>query len=129
MNLVLSPRACRFTALPAKSTVYDKLIDKDLLLKGGRLYSTNVCIGDSIQIDIVDKDNILEMGGTPDEPVTVMRGVKEWYLYPGVNDLADNSVKNWVMAGLYIRVIYFSDMAAVDATTVVFNFISFEKID
>lgn len=124
-SLFLSPRALKFTATHGQTTIHDKVLDMELVLRGGVLYCENAALGDNLKLQIIDKDNVLGLGGSSEEPTILGEYVKEWYVMPGIkNELVDVSISQALPAGLYVRVIYES-VGETDVVAIL-NLISYE---
>ena len=123
-NTNLSPRSCLFTAAANSITSEYKLIDTALCFRGGLLFASGSTIGDSIQVKIVDVDNILGYGaGT-----ILATYLKEWLIFPNVvNELVDISISSSIMQGLYFKFEY-TNTHATNNIQVIINLLSYEQI-
>lgn len=117
----ISPVGMLFTATKGQTTSHDKQLTEAYALKGGVMLTKDSEWGDSIKVQVIDKDDILGMGATPEAPIVLKEYVPEWYVMPGkINELVDTSIGTLPAPGLYFRLIYTSVPAAtVDVTGVV----------
>lgn len=85
------------------STNCDIHITDDHVCDGGRIITTGAVLGDTVDIKIVDIDNILGYGAN----VTLKQVVTAWPIYPGSN-IWDFSVSYpaKIYGGLYCRIVY-----------------------
>ena len=114
---------------PAANTTTDCDIPIPFMtvVKGGILFSQNAAIGDYIVVEVIDKDNVLGQGASPENPLVLGQYVYKWYIMPGVpNVLEDISISQALPQGLYFRFTYTS--VGSTAPTVLVNFISYVTI-
>lgn len=127
-NLSLSPRASIFTVPKGTTYNYDKQLDATLVVRGGILFTQDGIVGDSLKVQVIDKDDVLGLGATPGSPIVLGQYVKEWFVMPGIrNELVDISISQTLMAGLYFRYIYTSTSLLVNPT-VILNLLAYEII-
>lgn len=114
-SLTLSPRAVLFTATKNTTTTQDKVLDMDLVLRGGVLFSKDAAMGDSVTVSILD----------PSASVIITEYVKEWFVMPNIpNELEDVSISSVMPAGLIIRIAYTNTSNA--DIPVILNLITYE---
>lgn len=120
---------CPFGAInldmtPNDLTVWDIPLPATCVLRGGTLFSPNAAMGDWISVQVVDKDNVVGAGGTPDDPTILGIYVLSWYIMPGVdNKLEDVSISETLPQGVYVRINYTSVSST--APQVIMNFLSY----
>lgn len=101
---------------PAKnaSTNCDFKVVEDSILDGARLVVSNADDGDTIDIKIIDIDNVLGLGAN----YVVRTVVTDWPLPAGANTWDFNAAyPNKLKDGLYIRVVYKSNASALEPAT------------
>lgn len=100
-----------FSPTKGANTNCDFLITDDHVIDGGRLITTNVILGDAIDAQIIDKDNVMGLGAN-----TVLKTfITDWPLYPGSNIWDFNvNYPAKIFHGLYIRIIYKSIAGLLD---------------
>lgn len=114
------------TTLKKGQTVnWDIQLPQTMTLKGAELFSSNAVLGDWLVVTVVDKDNVLGYGGTPDNPTVLGSYVTSWYIAPGMwNSVEDVSISQPLQQGLYMRISYTSVGSATDPQAIV-NFFSY----
>lgn len=126
-SLVLNPFGAKLTPAAGTTTNCDVVMPANMVLKGGVVFSQNSTIGDSISISVIDKDNILGFGATPESPIVLGVYVISWYIMPGIeNKVEDISISQPMPQGLYLRVAYTS--VGEEAPVVLLNLISYTGI-
>jgi hypothetical protein len=127
-QLSLYPFGTLLNITPNSTNNYDIQIPYTTVLKGGIIYSNDAVIGDNLTISIIDKDNVLGLGGTSDNPIILGEYVQSWYIIPNQeNRLEDISISQSLPQGLYVRVQYTSTSS--NNTKLIFNFIAYKFIE
>lgn len=95
-----------FTATAGTSTAYDYKILEGRLLDGTQIIVKNQAFGDSIDFKVVDVDNIIGYGAG----VVLDTFATGWFIAEDQNDQGQIRLpySAEVIAGLYVRVIYYS---------------------
>jgi len=123
----LRMRGGYFVAAMNAITDYDFEFDQQLALRGGNIFSINSCPGDFVKVFLIDKNNVLGYGGTPEDPTFLVEYVPHLQIYKGIgNEIADVDVSNPIMAGLFMRIQYHSHANATEAAHVQFNLFAYE---
>jgi hypothetical protein len=121
----LSPRGMSFAVPFGTTASFDLELDRIMVLRGGVLFSPNASIGDYINVQVIDKNNVLKFGGTPDQPTVLGQYVTQWYVMPDIpNEVTDVSISQSLPAGVFVRVTYTSVSQSVSPNVIV-NFISY----
>lgn len=83
-----------------------KLTRTNLWISGGQIVYQNVCFGDYVKFQVVDKDNVLGYG----ENFVLNTFVNKWYLDPGKTSqvIASTYAAELKLSGIYLRAIYHS---------------------
>lgn len=100
-----------FSCTKNSTTTHDLLIDSAVgAIRGGLLHVTNSVVGDSVSVDVIDKDDVLGFGGTPSTPIVLATYVNTWMVFPSpsINELMDISIGKVPAPGLYVRLSYTS---------------------
>lgn len=97
-----------FTAVASQTTFFDYLLTELVFARGGVLCSFNAVPGDWISVNVIDKDNVIGLGGTPDNPTILSEYIPKWYVMPGQNIIEDISLSSAIPPGLYFRFTYHS---------------------
>lgn len=122
----LSPRTSRYVGTKNQEVTWDKVLDQTMVVRGGVLFVENACFGDTFKLSVIDKDDVLGYGGTPEDPIVLGDYVKEWSVMPGVkNELVDVSISQPLPAGVYFRMSYGSDAAATEDPKIIVNLIAY----
>jgi hypothetical protein len=123
-SLTLCPFGAMLSPTAGTTTNCDIALPQTMVLRGGVFFSTNAVVGDWISISVVDKDNVLGYGGTPESPTILGTYVLSWFIMPGVeNILEDVSISQSLPQGVYMRIAYTS--VGTTAPTALINFISY----
>lgn len=123
-SLTLNPFGAKLTPAAGTLTNCDVVLPANMVLKGGIIFSNNSVIGDHISISVLDKDNVLGFGATPEAPIVLGTYVISWYVMPGIeNKVEDISISQPMPQGLYLRVAYTS--VGEEAPIVLLNLISY----
>jgi len=102
-SVSICPFGTMFAAPANQTTTSDLAIAAPVYLKGGIMYSTPGNVGDTLTVQIVDKDNITGAGAN----AILATYVNNWYVIPeDTNAVEDVSLSQPMPAGLYIRFIY-----------------------
>lgn len=99
-------KGTKFTANAGQTTNNDLLISDDMLIDGGMLVALNSTLGDKVNLQVIDKDNILGYGAN-----TVLgQYMTDWYMNPDASTQINfqNTYPAKLYAGLYLRVVYIS---------------------
>lgn len=110
-DLTLRAQGEKFTATNSSTSQHLYPCDLAYALNGGEFFASNAELGDSIKIDIYDKDNVLGYGTDFALPGSGFVGPdsKKWMIMPGtMQQIVDLSVSHLPAPGLYIRVCYTS---------------------
>lgn len=123
-DIVLQPRGFTFTAPAESSTTYDFVLDTNLYIKGAIFYVSGGQVGDWVESQVIDKDNVLGMGATAQNPIVLVEYVKRFYVFPEQVLRIDNPVVSDVLyQGLYLRTGYHNSGPA--AANVAINLVSY----
>lgn len=123
-SLTLSPFGAIINPTAGTLTNCDIALPTAMVLRGGSMFSNNSSVGDWISISVIDKDNVIGAGGTPNNPTVLGIYVIGWYMMPGIeNRLEDISVSQNLPQGVYMRISYTS-VGNVNPKVVI-NFISY----
>lgn len=115
------------TLIAGTTSNWDIEIPYTTVLRGGILFSQNAVMGDNFDVLIIDKNNIMGLGGTPENPTILGTYVQQWFVMPGiVNSVEDISVSESLLQGLFIRITYTS-VGNVNPI-VIMNFIGYQSI-
>jgi len=106
-HISVSPRTLSFD----NEGNFDKELSSStglLSIRGGVAFIDKVdwALGDKIGITIVDKNNVLGLGGTPANPKLVSTFIPdgEWCLMPDIaNELIDEAISSPIPDGLFLR--------------------------
>lgn len=105
-DLNASFKGTKFVATAGQTTNNDLLISDDMLIDGGMLVALSSNLGDKVNLQVIDKDNILGYGAN-----TVLgQYMTDWYMNPDTSTQINfqNTYPAKLYAGLYLRVIYVS---------------------
>ncbi len=133
-NISLSPRVVFITAIG--------ITDKKLLSTTGLLSIRGAALWvdkadwdytDSIAFSIIDKDDVLGLGGTPSDPTVVFNFIPknssskgECGIAPNMwNELMDESISDSIPDGLYARIEYIKD-SGIKIPKAIMNIVSYE---
>lgn len=120
-SVSICPFGTMFSALANQSTTFDLVIASQVYLKGGIMYSSPGNVGDTLTVQVVDKDNITGLGSN----TVLATYVNSWYVIPeDMNAVEDVSLSQPMMAGLYIRFIY-TNASSTD-TKVIVNLLAYQ---
>ena len=103
-NVDYNGQGVQATATAGASTNIDyKLLD-DCFLSGGQLFVKNAKFGDSVTLQVVDKDNVLGFGAG----VVLKQFITNYALRDDQEEQYNQDLPNVskVIAGLYLRLIY-----------------------
>jgi hypothetical protein len=113
----------KFTATLNTTTNYDKLMTKAYGMHAGVMFIKNSTFGDYLNVQIIDKDNVLGYGNN----VVLKQYINEWYVWEGRAELHNLTVGDLPAAGLYLRLIYNSVGTTGNVPEIIVNLISYEK--
>lgn len=105
-DLNASFKGMQFTAVAGQTTTSDMAISDDMLIDGGMLIALNATLGDKVNFQVIDKDNVMQLGAN-----TVLgQYVTDWYMNPqeSIQLNFENTYPAKLYAGLYLRVVYIS---------------------
>lgn len=113
-EIMTNPRGMFFTGAGSH---YKKLETHSgqFALRGGVFWvsSDGWDFGDSIQVEILDRDDVLGLGATPENPfvvsdyIQINNGVGEWCVMPETpNELVDEILSSAMPNGLYVHLNY-----------------------
>ena len=126
--LVYTPRGIfNFSAAAGTTTTSDYLITAPLLPFGERLYVANATLGDTFDLYLIDKNNVLGRGGTEQNPTIVAHFARAINVIP--NTLMQNdspALPAELIVGLFLRASYTST-AVLGSATVVMNMRMYEQ--
>jgi len=123
-TLSLSPFGALISPAANTLTNCDIVIPFAVVLRGGIVFSPDSVMGDWFSVSVIDKDNVVGAGGTPDNPTILATYIASWYLMPGVvNSVEDVSISQPLPQGLYMRVAYTS--VGTVAPSILVNFITY----
>ena len=126
-SVSICPFGTLFTAAPNQITTYDYELQNTVYLKGSVLYSSPGNIGDSVSLQIIDKNNIVGAGGSPENPTILGTFVNNWYVIPqDMNEVEDIAISNVIPQGLYIRLIYNNSSST--PSQVIVNMIAYQGV-
>lgn len=102
-SVSICPFGTMFTATANQTTTYDLKISSSVYLKGGIMYTAPGTVGDTLTVQVIDKDNITGLGAN----TVLATYINNWYVIPeDMNAVEDVSLSQPMVAGLYIRFIY-----------------------
>jgi hypothetical protein len=117
----ICPFGTMFDAPANQTTTYDLKITNTVYLKGGIMYATPGNVGDIINVQVVDKDNITGYGVN----TILATYVNNWYVIPqDMNAVEDVSLSQPMSAGLYIRFVYTN--SSVNDSKVIVNLLAYQ---
>lgn len=122
----LRPRGFMGNAAKGGVTNIDFEFDAQLALRGGVIESPQYTPGDWIKVQVVDKNNVTGMGGTPEAPTILVEYVPKWFIQAGQNKVDDVDLSEPILQGLFMRIEYNSVAAAGGTIPVTMNLISYE---
>jgi hypothetical protein len=115
-SVSICPFGTIFTATANQTTTYDLKIANAVYLKGGIMYAAPGNVGDTLTVQVVDKDNVIGLGAN----TVLATYINNWYVIPeDMNAVEDVSLSQPMMAGLYIRFIYGNSNATTDSQVIV----------
>lgn len=121
-SISICPFGTMFIALANQTTTFDLSIASTVYLKGGVMYASPGNIGDTLIIQVVDKDNITGAGAN----TVLATYVNNWYVIPqDMNAVEDVSLSQPLAGGLYIRMIY-TNVHATQDTKVIVNLLAYQ---
>ena len=111
-------RGVKFDAAAGTTTTHDFKLDDDNLVDGASVFVLNAAIGDTLTLQVIDKDNVLGFGAN----VVLGQYVTEWFINPASASQGEftSVYPAKIFGGLYLRKIY-SSVGEV-APTVVVNY-------
>lgn len=106
-NISVSPRTLSFNS----DGNFDKELNSStgiISIRGGVLWvdKADWTLGDKIGVTIIDKNDVLGLGGTPANPTLVSTFIVdgEWCIMPNiVNELIDEAISSPIPDGLFLR--------------------------
>lgn len=121
-SVSICPFGTMFNAPLNQTTTCDLAVNSSVYLRGGTTYSSPGNIGDTITVQIVDKNNITGAGAG----AILATYVNNWYVIPqNINAIEDISLSQEIIAGLFIRFIY-TNSSPVNASNVIVNLLSYQ---
>jgi len=134
---VINPRAILISAASKKEPDDPHIFDKELIsstgliaLRGGWFWTDPVTwtFGDYVMADIIDKTNVIGLGGTEQDPTILSQYLKdkEFYLMPGNQELIDESISDPLPNGLFLRLRYYQAAAAELGPKSILNLMCYE---
>ena len=99
-------RGFKFTADAGQATTHEWAAPYDIIIDGGAMSTIGASLGDSVSLQVIDKDNILGYGAN-----TVLgQYVTNWFMNPqeSVQINFQNGYPAKIVGGLYLRAIYYS---------------------
>jgi len=105
-DLKMYAKAFNFTAHADSTTTYDYPLDDTYLLRGINFISDNALLGDYIQIQLVDKDNLLGLGANHLIKILVEKAWVTPTINGGLIFTKNIFTPQLSVAGLYLRVSY-----------------------
>lgn len=100
----LNPRGTKFTATKNTTTTHDFAISEPLRLKGGRLECEGNVLFDTVDVSIVDIDNVWGYGAGFSVPYVVGWPVSK----TGIDVIENDRYTETPLTGVYLRVTYYS---------------------
>ena len=121
----ISPFGIMFDAPANQTTIFDVSFTRDMYLKGGIMYATPGTVGDTVSIQVIDKNNVVGHGGTPDNPTILATYVNNWFVIPqDMNAIEDVSLSQPMLSGLFARIMYANSSSSADCQVIV-NFLAY----
>ena len=120
-SVSICPFGTMFNAPANQTTTFDLKFTNTVYLKGGIMYASPGNVGDTITVQVVDKDNITGAGaGT-----VLATYVNGWYVIPeDMNAVEDVSLSQPMVSGLYVRFIY-TNSSAITNSNVIINLLAY----
>lgn len=117
----MRPRGFGGIALPSQNTTLDYQVTENLRFRGGVMYAKDASLGDTVNMYVVDKDNILGYGAN----FVLAHYVQNWQVMPNCpNIVEDVDLSSPLLAGLYFRLVYTNTHAS-NSVPVLLNLYSY----